>query len=129
MNTLLVFVLLAIAIIIVGVWLLRRRGGLIPRRSRVSRRKRQMSLPPRAELQEPTEVVPVVPYIPQPPLPTPPDAPIPATIEVSSGEDGAAFPKFEEVQTTPFPQQLISTSIKDDSEPPEASHGDPPVME
>ncbi len=75
------------------------------------------------------EVAPAVPYVPQPPLPTSPDAPIPATIKVSSGEDGAAFPKLEEVQPTPFPQQLISTSIKDDLEPPEASHGVPPVTE
>lgn len=74
-------------------------------------------------------MAPAVPDVPQSPLPTSPDAPIPATTEVSPDKDGAAFPKFEEVQPTPFPQQLISTSIKDDFEPPEASHGEPPVTE
>ena len=71
----------------------------------------------------------VVPDVPQAPLPTSPDAPIPATTEVSSSEDGAAFQKFEEVQPAPFPQRLISTSIKEDSEPPEASHDELPVTD
>lgn len=86
------------------------------------------TIPTPPKITEP-EMAPAVPDVPQSPLPTSADAPIPATTEVSPEEDGAAFPKFEEVQPTPFPQQLISTSIKDDFEPPEASRGEPPVTE
>jgi hypothetical protein len=75
------------------------------------------------------ESAPAAPDVPQLPLPTSPDTPIPATTEVSSDEDGATLIKLEEVQPTPFIQQLISNSIKDDSELPEASHGEPPITE
>ena len=72
--------------------------------------------PTSPKITEPEEA-PTVPYVPQPPLPTSPDAPIPATTEVSSDEDGTAFP-----------QQLISTSIKDDSEPPVTESRVPPSI-
>ena len=126
MNTLLVFVLLAIAIIIIAFWLLRRRKPNTATIESVSSQAADVN-PLSAELPESLEVTPAVPDVPHSPMPTSLDPPILATTEVSSGEDGATFPKFEEVQLTPFPQQLISTSIKDDFEPPEASHGEPPV--
>ncbi len=123
-----IFTLLAIAIIIIGVWLLRRRKTNPATIESVSSQVADVTLP-QAELQEPPEVAPTVPYVPQPPPPTSPDAPIPATTEASSGEDAASFSKFEQVQPTLFPQQPINTSVTDGPESPNTSQGEPPITE
>ncbi len=128
MNAFLVFSLLAIAIVIVGVWLLRRRKADTTTIESISSQAADANLPS-PELLESLEVVPAVPYVPQTPLPSSPDAPVPVSTETSPGENVTIAPESEEVQPTPFPQQLVSTSAKDGLEPPDASLREPLITE
>jgi len=128
MHIFLVLTLLTIAIVVVWVWLLRRRKPDSATIENASPQAADVN-PPRTELSESLEVAPAAPLVPQIPPLTFPDAPIPATTEVSSGEDAAAVPMAEEVQPRPFPPELVNTSIKDGSEPSDASHDELPVTE
>ncbi len=128
MNMFLVLVLLAIAIVIVGFWLLRPRKADTTTPESVSSQAADVN-PPTAELPGLPEVVLAPPNVPQTLLPTSPDAPIPATTETSSDEDAIITAESEEARSTPFPQQPVSSSTEDGFELPDASPRQPPVAE
>ncbi len=128
MNTTIIFILLAVAVVgsIVWAWSFRHRKTKSTTTDNVSWRSADANSSA-AELSELPEVLLIGPDIPQSPLPTSPDTPILVVTQPNLDENLVVAPEVEEIQSAPFPSPIIR--IEDGTEIAEASRSGLPATE